>query len=197
MTRKPLPKAIVRPLDSLRVARGSAPDEPPLPSGQSAVPHDAVEPEPALRVSSAPIANDAVPAASPAAQQFAAKRRAAARKIVARHRNYAAASGLLPLPIVTVAGITAINLRMVKQLSDLYGVPFQRDRSRAIIVGLIGGAVPTGLGVTTASTLAFAIPGPALVGLAVSAISAGAMTRGIGLVFVEHFESGTMPLGAT
>ena len=30
----------------------------------------------------------------------------------------------------------------------------------------------------------------ALVGLAVSAITAGAMTRGIGLVFVEHFENG-------
>jgi hypothetical protein len=28
------------------------------------------------------------------------------------------------------------------------------------------------------------------VGLAVSAITAGAMTRGIGLVFVEHFETG-------
>ena len=193
MTRKPLPKAIVRPLDSLRVARGSARDAAPLPP--RALPHDAVEPEPALQVSSAPIANDAAPATSPAAQQFVTKRRAVARKIVARHRNYAAAGGLLPLPIVTVAGITAINLRMVKQLSNLYGVPFQRDRSRAIIVGLIGGAVPTGLGVTTASALAFAIPGPALVGLAVSAITAGAMTRGIGAVFIEHFEGAAIPLG--
>ena len=190
MTRKPLPKAIVRPLDSLRVARGAALDA-PLPAPQPALPHDAVEPEPALRVSSAPIANDATPATSPAGQQFAAKRHALARKIVERHRTFAAVGGLLPLPIITVAGIAAINLRMVKQLSDLYGVPFQRDRTRAIIVGLIGGAVPTGLGVTTASTLAFAIPGPALVGLAVSAIAAGAMTRGIGLVFVEHFEAGT------
>jgi uncharacterized protein (DUF697 family) len=197
MTRKPLPKAIVRPLDSLRVARGAALDAPlPAPAPQPALPHDAVEPEPALRVSSAPIANDATPATSPAGQQFAAKRRALARKIVERHRTFAAVGGLLPLPIITVAGIAAINLRMVKQLSDLYGVPFQRDRTRAIIVGLIGGAVPTGLGVTTASTLAFAMPGPALVGLAVSAITAGAMTRGIGLVFVEHFENGALPLGA-
>ena len=123
MTRKPLPKAIVRPLDSLRVAV-SARDAAPLHSPQSTLPHDAVEPEPALQVSSAPIANDAAPATSPAAQQYAAKRRAVARKIVERHRNYAGLSGLLPLPIVTVAGITAINLRMVKQLSDLYGVPF-------------------------------------------------------------------------
>lgn len=197
MTRKPLPKAIVRPLDSLRVARGAALDTAtPLPAPQPALPHDAVEPEPALRVSSARIANDAAPATSPAAQQFAAKRRALARKIVERHRTFAAVGGLLPLPIITVAGVAAINLRMVKQLSDLYGVPFQRDRTRAIIVGLIGGAVPTGLGVTTASTLAFAIPGPALVGLAVSAITAGAMTRGIGRVFVEHFEAGALPLGA-
>ena len=198
MTRKPLPKAIVRPLDSLRVARGAALDAPlpAAPAAQPALPHDAVEPEPALRVSSAPIANDAAPDVSPAAQQFAAKRNALARKIVERHRTFAAVGGLLPLPIITVAGITAINLRMVKQLSDLYGVPFQRDRTRAIIVGLIGGAVPTGLGVTTASTLAFAMPGPALVGLAVSAITAGAMTRGIGRVFVEHFENGALPLGA-
>ena len=196
MTRKPLPKAIRRPIDDLRAIAGGAPFDQAAPPQRSALSHDAVEPEPALRVSSAPIANDAAPATSPAAQQFAAKRRAVAGKIVERHRNYAGLSGLLPLPIVTVAGITAINLRMVKQLSDLYGVPFQRDRSRAIIVGLIGGAVPTGLGVTTASALAFAIPGPALVGLAVSAITAGAMTRGIGLVFVEHFESGAMPLGA-
>jgi uncharacterized protein (DUF697 family) len=196
MTRKPLPKAIVRPLDSLRVARGAALDAPlpAAPAPQPALPHDAVEPEPALRVSSAPIANDAAPDVSPAAQQFAAKRHALARKIVERHRTFAAVGGLLPLPIITVAGITAINLRMVKQLSDLYGVPFQRDRTRAIIVGLIGGAVPTGLGVTTASTLAFAMPGPALVGLAVSAITAGAMTRGIGRVFVEHFETGALPL---
>jgi uncharacterized protein (DUF697 family) len=198
MTRKPLPKAIVRPLDSLRVARGEAVDyEAPLPARKSALPHDAVEPEPALRVSSAPIANDAAPSTSPAAQKFAAKRRALARNVVERHRNYAAVGGLLPLPLVTVAGITAINLRMVKQLSDLYGVPFQRDRTRALIVALIGGAVPTGLGVTTASTLAFAIPAPALVGLAVSAITAGAMTRGIGLVFAEHFENAAMPLGVT
>jgi uncharacterized protein (DUF697 family) len=199
MTRKPLPKAIVRPLDSLRVARGAALDAPlpAAPAPQPVLPHDLVEPEPALRVSSAPIANDAAPAVSPAAQQFAAKRLALARKIVERHRTFAAVGGLLPLPIITVAGITALNLRMVKQLSDLYGVPFQRDRTRAIIVGLIGGAVPTGLGVTTASTLAFAIPGPALVGLAVSAITAGAMTRGIGRVFVEHFEAGALTTAKT
>jgi uncharacterized protein (DUF697 family) len=196
MTRKPLPKAIRRPIEDLRaIAAGVAIDHAAA-APRSALSHDAVEPEPALRVSSAPIANDAMAAVSPQAQQYAVKRRAVARKIVERHKTFAAVGGLLPLPIVNVASVTAIILRMVKQLSDLYGVPFERDRTRTIVVGLIGGAVPTGLGVTTAATLAFAIPGPALVGLAVSAITAGAMTRGIGLVFVEHFETGALPLGA-
>jgi uncharacterized protein (DUF697 family) len=195
MTRKPLPKAIRRPIDDLRAIAGGVTIGQAPPAPRSALSHDAVEPEPALRVSSAPIANDAIAATSPQAQQYAAKRRAVARKIVDRHKTYAAVGGLLPLPIVNVAGVTAIILRMVKQLSDLYGVPFERDRTRSIVVGLIGGAVPTGLGVTTASTLAFAIPGPALVGLAVSAITAGAVTRGIGLVFVEHFEAGATPPG--
>jgi uncharacterized protein (DUF697 family) len=126
---------------------------------------------------------------------YAARRRARARSIVERHKTFAAIGGLFPLPIVNVAGVTAVMLRMVKQLSDLYGVPFERDRTRSLIVGLVGGAVPTGLGTATASTLAFVLPAHALVGLGVSAISAGALTRGIGLVFVDHFESTSMPLG--
>lgn len=196
MTRKPLPKAIRRPIDDLHAIAGGVASGEAAPAQRSALSHDAVEPEPALRVSSAPIANDATSAASPQAQKYAVKRRAIAHKIVERHKTFAAVGGLLPLPIVNVASVTAIILRMVKQLSALYGVPFERDRTRSFVVGLIGGAAPTGLGFTTASTLAFAIPGPVLVGLAVTAITAGAMTRGIGLVFVEHFEAGALPLGA-
>jgi hypothetical protein len=39
------------------------------------------------------------------------------------------------------------------------------------------------------------LPGHALVGLGVTAITAGALTRGIGLVFLDHFESTSPPLG--
>jgi uncharacterized protein (DUF697 family) len=189
MTRKPLPKAIIQPLGGPR--SGAAAGSPSQIASRPAValPHDAAEPEPTLAVSAAPIANDPLPALSPQAQQLAAKRLALARKIVARHRAYAAAGGLVPLPIINVAGVTTIILRMVKQLSDLYGVPFERDRTRSFVLGLIGGAAPTGLGVTTAATLAFAIPAPALAGLAVSALTAGALTNGIGRVYIEQFEA--------
>jgi uncharacterized protein (DUF697 family) len=189
MTRKPLPKAIIQPLGGPRSGAAAGSPSPIASRPAAALPHDAAEPEPTLAVSAAPIANDPLPALSPQAQQLAAKRLALARKIVARHRAYAAAGGLVPLPIINVAGVTTIILRMVKQLSDLYGVPFERDRTRSFVLGLIGGAAPTGLGVTTAATLAFAIPAPALAGLAVSALTAGALTNGIGRVYIEQFEA--------
>ena len=196
MTRKQLPKAIRKTNHDLRaIAGGTAPDE-EAPAPQSALPPNAVKAKSAAAASATPVARALRPAASIRAEPWAARRRSAARKIVERHRTYAAVGGLFPLPVVNIAGVTAINMRMVKQLSDLYGVPFERDRTRSMIIGLMGGAVPTGLGAATASTLVFVVPGSALFGLAVSAITAGAFTRGIGLVFLEHFESAARSLGS-
>ncbi len=114
-----------------------------------------------------------------------------ARAIVERHATYSALGGLIPLPIVNVGAVTTVILRMVKSLSDLYGVPFERDRARGIVLGLMGGAMPTGLAAVTTSTLLYVIPGSNLVGLAVSSIAAAACTRSIGRIFVERFEHGT------
>ena len=190
MTRKPLPKAITRPLGAIRGFDRSVAAETALAEPSTAVPFDKVEAEPALAVSSAPIANDVAAPAVEISQQHAARRRALAHKIVSRHKNYAAMGGLVPLPVVNIAGITAINLRMVKQLSELYQVPFERDRTRSLIVGLIGGAVPTGVGAATSSTLMWIVPGGMLLALGATALTAGALTRGIGLVFIDSFESG-------
>jgi uncharacterized protein (DUF697 family) len=204
MKRKPLPKAITRSIASLRgITAGFAADE------QGRVPRratvfDAVEPEPAPKNSIAPAAKAAAAGGGPTRYQpgrtalsvrpdqadpLAAQRRALAKKIVDRHRNYAALGGLVPLPAANIASITAVNVRMVKQLSELYGAPFQRDRTRSFIVGLIGGAVPAGAGVAASSTLIWIVPGGLLWGLGVSAITAGALTHGIGSVFIESFEA--------
>ncbi|MGB6967514.1 MAG: YcjF family protein, partial [Xanthobacteraceae bacterium] len=171
-----------------------APEPAPLPAPA----FNKIADEPVLAVSSAPIANDSAPAARarprPRAlpDQMAAKRRCFARKIIERHRTYAAVGGLMPLAVVNIASVTAVNLRMVRQLSELYQVPFQRDRARAAIVSLIGGAAPSGFGLATSSTLMWIVPGGVLVGLGVSALAAGALTRAIGQVFVEGFENSAL-----
>jgi len=218
MTRKQLPKAINRPADNVHAFSAAiVTDEvAPEPAPRPAPSFNRIDDE--LAVSSAPIANDAAPAtntrasvkssASPAAKpeasasvssdlppHLAAKRRVIARRIVERHRTYAAIGGLVPVPVANIASVTAINLRMVQQLSALYQVPFRRDRARAAIVSLIGGAAPSGFGLATSSALMWIIPGGLFVGLGVSALSAGALTRAIGQVFAESFENGAQLRG--
>ena len=188
MKRKPLPKAITRSIANLQqIAAGFAADEQgrvPRQMAPQNVAFDAVEPEP----KSEPDAPRLEPQ-SRAADPLAARRRSLARRIVDRHKNYAALGGLVPLPAVNIASVTAINLRMVKQLSELYGVPFQRDRTRSLIIALIAGAVPTGAGLAASSTLMWVVPGGLVWGLGAAALTAGALTRGIGLVFVDSFEA--------
>jgi uncharacterized protein (DUF697 family) len=104
------------------------------------------------------------------------------------HGTLAALSGLAPLPAVNVVGVAAIIMRMLKQLSELYQVHFERERTRLLVIGILGGAAPTGLGAAAVSTIGLVAPAPAFLGLAVSALTAAAVTRAIGEVFIESFE---------
>ena len=149
-----------------------------------------VEAEPAPHVSAPPVAHVLASWAQVPAEFDARRRLSQANAIVERHATYSAAGGIIPLPIANAASVMAIIVRMVKMLSNLYGVPFERDRARAIVVGMAGGATPTGLAAITSSTLYYLVPASAIIGLAVSSVAAVACTRSIGRTFVEHFESG-------
>ena len=67
--------------------------------------------------------------------------------------------GAIPVPLANAAAITALMVRMIKSLSELYGVPFERNRTRAIVIGLMGGALPTGFATVATSTLTYFVPG--------------------------------------
>src|SRR5262249_61604178 len=90
-------------------------------------------------------------------------RRSRAHAIVERHSTYSAVGGIIPLPIINVASVTAVILRMVKALSELYGVPFERDRAGAAGGAVMGGAAAGGLASAAPSTPPHVIPGGKLV----------------------------------
>jgi uncharacterized protein (DUF697 family) len=194
MNRRRLPKVIMRASDDMREAglgtelQASYPthlDEIPVGARQGPASVDNVVRKIVPEAASAHIAG-----AVSHARNGSARRRAQALRIVNRHAGYSAVGGIIPLPVVSFAGVTAVIVRMVKVLSDHYGVAFERDRARAIVVGLVAGAMPTGLATVTSSTLLYVVPASALVGLVVSSLSAVACTRGVGRIFVEHFETG-------
>jgi uncharacterized protein (DUF697 family) len=200
--KKRLPKALLWTADDMRVAGAASLQRPVFTQ-----PPDLGEPKSGAPISAhaseiiklpappdtrpALIANaNLQPTATAADQYWSRRRRLRATTIVERHANFSAIGGFIPLPIANVAAVTTVIVRMVKSLSELYGVPFEHDRARTIVIGLTGGLVPAGFAAITTSTLAYVVPASNLLGLAVSSIAAAACTRNIGRIFVEHFENG-------
>jgi uncharacterized protein (DUF697 family) len=113
-----------------------------------------------------------------------------ARKTV---RNYAIGSmavGLIPVPLVDIAALTGVQLKMLHKLAGEYEIEFSQELVKSLVGALLGGVIP----VTVASPLGSLIKLVPGVGQASGTISmvvmGGAGTYAVGSVFVEHFESG-------
>jgi uncharacterized protein (DUF697 family) len=118
------------------------------------------------------------PAAPPA------DRRPAAQQVVDRHAKYAAAAGLLPIPMLDMATIVGVQVSMLRALAAQYGVPFSREQGRPLVTTLLGGLMPT-----LAGHQVMKLVGPVAGMVSVSGF-AMASTHAVGRVFITHFESG-------
>lgn len=107
----------------------------------------------------------------------------AAQKIIRQRSVYAAGLGLLPIPVVDALGVTSLQLWMIRDIANVYGVPFEKHLTKSFIASLAGN-----LGAL--SVLKF-VPtvGNFLAGFALS-LSAAAATYALGRVFMEHFNQG-------
>lgn len=114
-----------------------------------------------------------------------------ARKIVKNYMWWSMGAGLIPVPFVDLVAVSGVQLKMLGEISKIYGVEFQENRGKALIAALIGYVVPSTLSFGSVGSLLKAIP---LVGTLVGAPSmvlfCGASTYALGKVFIQHFESG-------
>jgi len=112
-----------------------------------------------------------------------------AEAIIRNHVLWAMGGGLIPIPLVDFAAVTAIQLEMLQQLAQLYGVDYSRSNGKAFVSALTG----TTLASLGASFLK-AIPGfGTVLGGASMSITSGASTYAVGQVAVSHFSnSGTL-----
>ena len=110
-----------------------------------------------------------------------------ASAIVRKHMYGSIASGILPIPILDIGILTAIQLRMVRNLAKLYEVDFAEQRAKAIISSFAG----LGIAATAGGVLRMLLPGAAraLFGIGSLAVPAAA-TYAVGQLFIKHFESG-------
>jgi uncharacterized protein (DUF697 family) len=117
-------------------------------------------------------------------------RQAEAQRIIKSKVGWATGAGLVPLPFLDLAAITAVQVRMVHQLAALYGVPFRVDAVKRIIGVIIGSGGAVLVAAPVASMMkAFPVVGTFL-STFVEPAAAAASTYALGCVFMQHFESG-------
>ena len=114
----------------------------------------------------------------------------AALEIVKRNALYSAGVGIIAIPVVNVLGVTALQVKMLRELADHYAVPFKEDRVKSILSSLLSGLVGTelGYGLTGAATGVPLVGG--LLGMVTLPFFAGAATWATGKIFIQHFASG-------
>lgn len=106
-----------------------------------------------------------------------------AEKIIYKHIAFAMVAGAIPIPIVDVISVSAIQVDMLKQLAELYSVDFNKDKGKSIASALTSASLAR-IGASAVK----AIPAVGtLLGITVQVILAGGSTYALGKVFESHF----------
>jgi uncharacterized protein (DUF697 family) len=111
------------------------------------------------------------------------------QKTVVKWSRISLATILIPNSLLEYAAISGVQLKMLHDLSRLYGIPFKADAVKVIIGSILGGSVAYFLSDLYANWVK-AIP---VVGKPIAFLSEPAMayvtTYAVGFVFLEHFEN--------
>ncbi|MEJ2611881.1 MAG: YcjF family protein [Candidatus Thiodiazotropha sp.] len=122
--------------------------------------------------------------------QVSTERQREASNIISGYMGWSSGASLLPVPLVDIAAVTLIQIKMVSDLAKLYDVPFSGNVAKSIIAGLLGSLIPTGL-VRGTSSLLKAVPGiGSLLGMISAPAFTSASTYAIGRLFTRHFDTG-------
>ena len=117
------------------------------------------------------------------------ERKVCAEKTLKKYVWGGAGVGLVPLPLLDFAAITALQIKLVHSLAKIYAVPFSEHRVKALLAALLG----SGISVLHAPKLAGALkllPITAPVALFSCSGLSAALTYAVGRVFILHFASG-------
>ena len=112
-------------------------------------------------------------------------KREQADAIIKKHVLFSIGGGLIPIPLVDLAAVTAFQVSMLEQLADVYGIGYNRSIGKSFIAALTGSTVAK-LG----ASLIKAIPGVgSLIGIVAMSAMSGASTYAVGQVAISQFES--------
>lgn len=114
-----------------------------------------------------------------------------AEALVKKYMLGALAVGVVPLPLVDLAALTAVQLRLLSRLADLYDLEFSSQLAASLIGSLVGaGGTVLAANVSGRVLVHFVPVAGWIVSIASTSLFAGASTFAVGRVFIQHFDSG-------
>ena len=112
-------------------------------------------------------------------------RRSEAEAIIRSHVLWAMGGGLIPIPLVDFAAVTAIQLEMLQQLASLYNIDYSKSMGKTFVSALTGTTVAR-IGASLLKT----IPGfGSVLGGASMSVMSGASTYAVGQVAINLFST--------
>ncbi len=118
------------------------------------------------------------------------ERSGTSQQLVKKYMLLSMATGLVPVPVVDVAALTAIQLQLLAKLAKQYDITFSEQLATSVLGSLVGAGGSTLATVTSHRLLMRLHPVGWVVTAVTTAIFAGASTYAVGRVFVQHFDSG-------
>lgn len=123
--------------------------------------------------------------------ESAAVRERKCQIIVEKYSKWGFGAGLIPAPAFDLVALTAIQMKMVTDIAEVYGQSFSDNKIKSIVGPLLGAALPQTLTTGGISSTLKAIPVFGTVaGMATMPIISAAVTYGVGRTFVNHFAGG-------
>jgi len=108
-------------------------------------------------------------------------------QVVNRYKWFSAGAGLIPIPYLDGAAVSALQLKMLAEISKIYSVPFQENLGKAAIASLASFVITHA---AAFGALAKAVPGLSAVAAPATAAFAWGYSWAVGNLFIQHFESG-------
>ena len=106
--------------------------------------------------------------------------------IIKEHVLWSLGAGLVPIPVLDVLAVTAIQLDMLKQISRVYAQNYSESSGKAMLSAVTGSTFAR-----IGASMIKAIPGiGTILGTVSMPILSGASTYAIGKAVSMHFESG-------
>lgn len=135
--------------------------------------------------------NHEVDPASEPVKLTASERLDEAHGIVQNNIYWAMGAGVLPFPVFDLIAITGVQLKMLRQLSSHYDIPFREGLAKKAVTSLLVGLGGVGIGGIIGASLFKSLPvlGTSLGVVSIPVIS-GMLTHAVGRTFIMHFESG-------